>query len=190
MYMICETLGDNDLRVLPGMKRLYTHWIFTTYYVPDSIKINLKDYGGIKLEEDVARAMKFAMVDKGKIGIRPGTSIHEDLFAESLETDIVKQYYYLTETDEINTTKLMKSEMYLYLDMHYSVMDEKTFLKYQGKKQEVLSLIDSCKSVTDCQKLQHTHFGVENVSHAKNDWKLGDASFNLSKKGLDTLFHS
>lgn len=188
MYMVCETLGENDLRFLPGIKQIYQHWIFSTYYVPDDLKINSNDYNAIVIEESVARAMKFAMVDKGKIGIRTGTSIHDDVFAESMEATGEKQYYYLTEEDDDNTVKLMQAEMTLYLNMHYAIMTEQDCKKYEGKKKEIEYLIKSCTSITDCQKLQHTHFGVENVSHARKDWNLGDATFNLSEPGSELVF--
>jgi hypothetical protein len=187
MYMVCETLGGDDFRLLPKIKQMYQHWIFSVYYVPDSIKIDLNDYNAIEVEEDVAKSMKFAMVDKGKIGIRTGTDIHEDIFAESMEATGEKQYYYLTEEDDRNTVELMKAEMRLYLDMHYNKLG-KDAEKYKGKKQAILQLIKECSSITDCQKLQHTHFGVENVSHAKKDWNLGEATVNLSEPKFDPIF--
>ena len=188
MYIICESLGTQDFRFVPGMEQLYQHWIFSAYYVPDSISISLNDYNAEEVSEDVARAMKFAMVDKGKIGIRTGTNIHEDLFAESGEDTNEKQYYYLTETDDRNTVELMKKEMNIYLKLHYSMLTASDFKKYSGKKKEIENLISSCETIRDCQKLQHTHFGVENVSHAKKDWNLGEATFNLTELGQELIF--
>lgn len=190
MYIICETLGADDFRFVPGMKQLYQHWIFAVYEIPENIKININHYNGQIINEDTARAMKFAMTDKGKIGIRTGTNIHEDLFAESGETTEEKQYYYLTEEDDRNTVDLMKVEMHLYLGLHYASLSLKEQGKYAGKKQEVVNMINSCETITDCQRLQHTHFGVENVSHAKKDWNLGSATFDLSEKNQELVFNN
>lgn len=183
MYIVCETLAGNDPRFLPDMERIYSHWIYTTYFIPR--RIDLSNYDAVEISESVARAQKFANVNKGKIGFRTGSLAHEEVFGESTEPDGEKTYYYITPEDEELTVELLKAEMNLYLHTHYKkVVDDKDYSKYQSKRLQVEREISACQTIIECKILQHKRFGLDSLHAAKTTYELGDATYDLSEIGI------
>jgi hypothetical protein len=183
MYIVCETLASNDKRYLPDMERIYSHWIYTTYYIPR--KIDLSNYEAVEVSEQVARSQKFANANKGKIGLRTGSLAHEEVFGESTEPDGEKTYYYITPEDEALTVELLKVEMDLYLKTHYKkVVGDKNYSKYQTKRIQIEKEIQECKSIVECKILQHKRFGLDSLHAAKTSYDLGDATYDLSEPGV------
>ena len=108
MYIICETIAGNDPRYTSTLERIYSHWIYTAYYSPTPVDLEL--YDATEVSESVARSMKFGNVNKGKIGLRTGSLAHEEVFGNSTEADGVKTYYYINESEEAETVELLKVE--------------------------------------------------------------------------------
>lgn len=183
MYIVCETLAGNDPRFLPDMERIYSHWIYTTYYIPRTI--DLHDYEALEVPEVVARAQKFANTNKGKISLRTGTLAHEEVYRESTEPDGEKTYYYITPEDEKSTVELLKVEMQLFLRTHYKkVVGDKNYSKYQNKRIQIQKEIEDCKTIVECKLLMHKKFGLDSLHAAKTTYQLGDATYDLSEPGV------
>jgi hypothetical protein len=187
MYIISETLAGNDPRFHADMERIYSHWLYTSYYVPDSAKpsVVIDNKEMIEVPENVARAVKFGNVNAGKIGIRTGTLAHEEVFGESTEPDGQKTYYYINETDEQNVVQALKFEMTLYLNKHYSQLSSEIYSRFSDKRQTIESEISECSTLIECQKLMHVRFGLESLKGAQTDYNLGPAKFDLSEPGRD-----
>jgi hypothetical protein len=189
MYIISETLAGNDPRFHNDMERIYTHWIYTSYYVPESAKssIVVDNKEIVEVSEDIARAVKFGNVNAGKIGIRTGSLAYEEVFGESTEPDGQKTYYYINESDEQNVVQALKSEMTLYLNKHFSRLPSEEYSRYSDKRQTIENEIAACNSLVDCQKLMHVRFGLESLKGAQTDYNLGPAKFDLSEPDRDNF---
>lgn len=189
MYIISETLAGNDPRYHIAMERIYSHWIYTSYYIPEEIRSSVKTDNIVMVEvnENVARAVKFGNVNAGKIGIRTGSLAYEEVFGESTEPDGEKTYYYINETDEANVIQALKAEMTLYLNNHFSKLSEDEYSRFSNKKQTIESEISACNTLVECQKLMHVRFGLESLKGAQTDHDLGPAKFDLSEPGRDNF---
>lgn len=189
MYIISETLAGNDPRFHADMERIYSHWIYTSYYVPENIRHMVKpdNTDMVEVSEGVARAVKFGNVNAGKIGIRTGTLAHEEVFGESTEPDGQKTYYYITSDDEKNVVDALKIEMKLHLNKHYSRLTPEEHSKFSNKKQTIENEIAACETLVDCQKLMHVKFGLESLKGAQTDHNLGPATYDLSDPGRDNF---
>jgi hypothetical protein len=189
MYIISETLAGNDPRFHIDIERIYSHWLYTSYYVPDSAisSIGLDNKEIVEVDESVARAVKFGNVNAGKIGIRTGTLAHEEVFGESTEPDGQKTYYYINETDEANVVQALKTEMSLYLNKHFSKLSSDEYSIFFNKKQTIENEISACNTLVECQKLMHVRFGLESLKGAQTDHNLGPAKFDLSEPGRDNF---
>lgn len=183
MYIISETLAGNDPRFHQSMERIYSNWEYTSYFVPNGVDVsNLTDgKTAIEVEEAVARSIKFANSNDGRIGLRTGTLSHEEVFGESTESDGEKTYYHMTPQDESEVTVALKVEMKLYLNKHFSIISETDVEKWANKKSAVLEEIDSCKTMRECRLLMHKRFGLDSVKGAVDT--LGPAKFDLSDLG-------
>lgn len=190
MYIVCETLGGDDPRMLPGMERLYSHWVFTTYFVPDELRsqVNLDDWDAEEVTESVAKAVKFGNTNSGKIGVRTGSPNYDDIYgSNSLEPVGQKTYYYITPEDDANTAEALKSEMKIYLKKHYEkIIDVELSQKFATKKQQILDEINACETILDCQKILHFRFGIESSKLATTEnWP--SSTVDLSEPGLDNF---
>jgi len=186
MYIISESLANNDPRLRPEVQRLYDHWEYTAYYIPDDITVTLPidDIGACIVEEKIARAMKFCNVANGKVGFRRGTLAHEEIFGESTEPDGHKTYYYLNDEDFANVVEVYKAEMRLYLARHYNHrLSAAEMSLLQSKRQGILDQINDCETVDDCATLLHTRFGLDFSKDYEE--KFGSATFDLSNPGKD-----
>jgi hypothetical protein len=185
MYIISETLAGNDPRFKPLMERIYSHWEYTSYYVPDGTDVSdlVDGIAAVQVTEDIARSLKFGNVNNGKIGIRTGTLAHEEVFGESTEPDGEKTYYFITSDDENNLISAYKEEMKLYLNEHFSKISSADAEKWASKKTQVTQEINECTSVDACRRLMHTRFGLDSLKGAADS--LGPAKFDLSDPGRD-----
>ena len=183
MYIVCETLAGNDPRYIPTLERIYSHWIYTAYYNPDPL--DLEVYDAIEVPETVARSMKFANVNKGKIGLRTGTLAHDEVFSNSTEPDGKKSYYYIDAEEEFHTVELLKVEMRLHLRKHYrDIVKEEQQVEYAQKKQTIENEINSCDNLINTKMLMHTRFGLDSLHGAKTVYNLGLAKYDLSEPGV------
>lgn len=187
MYIISETLAGNDPRHHPDITRLFSHWIYTSYFVPSHAQSSLvlDNLDMIDVPENVARALKFGNVNGGKIGVRTGTLQYEEIFNTSTEPDGQKTYYFINETDEQNVVMALKTEMTLYCNKHYFILPNDLSLTYASKKNSILTEISQCSTLVECQKLLHTRFGLESLKGAQTDYNLGPAKFDLSELDRD-----
>jgi|APGre2960657444_1045066.scaffolds.fasta_scaffold220341_1 hypothetical protein len=183
MYIICETLAGNDPRYTSDLERIYSHWIYTAYYNPTPLDLEL--YDAIEVSESVARSMKFANVNKGKIGLRTGSLAHEEVFGNSTEADGVKTYYYIDESEEAETVELLRVEMLLHLRKHYrDILSEQKRNDLHPKKVAIEAEIAACDTLINTKILMHTKFGVDSLHGALTIYNLGPAAYDLSEPGL------
>jgi len=191
MYIISETLGGNDPRLLPEMERLYSNWLYTSYYIPEESrgKVNLSSYDAEEVSESVAKAGKFGIAryesGKFKVGLRTGTSAHEDVFMESTEADGEKTYYFLTAEEDANTCEFLKTEMRIHLRKHFnSVLSKADNMRFQSKKNAIESEINACNDLLSAKKLLHNRFGL--LIHNPGDHGLPpEAKLDMSEPGRD-----
>lgn len=189
MYIISETLAGNDPRFHIEMERIFSHWIYTSYYVPDVAKssVILDNLEMAEVTEEVARSLKFGNVNEGKIGLRSGTLAHDEAFQESTEVSEGKTYYFINENDESNVVTALKTEMSLYLNKHYSLLSPEEYSSLIAKKNEVQTEIRNCTTLLDCQRLMHIRFGLESLKGAQEQYNLGPARFDLSTPDRDNF---
>lgn len=183
MYIVCETIAGNDPRYIDTLERIYSHWIYTAYYNPTPI--NLDQYDAIEVSESVARSMKFANVNKGKIGLRTGSLAHEEVFGNSTEADGTKTYYYIDEGEEAETVELLKVEMRLFLRKHYrDVVKPEHQSAWAEKKSQIEAEIEACDTLVNAKILMHTKFGLDSLHGAQTVYHLGPATYDLSEPGI------
>jgi hypothetical protein len=183
MYIVCETIAGNDPRYTATLERIYSHWIYTAYYNPTPLDLSV--YDAMEVSESVARSMKFANTNKGKIGLKTGSLAHDEVFQTSTEADGTKTYYYINETEESETVELLKVEMKLYLREHYrDIVPAEQQHIYAGKKIQIETEIDACTNIVDAKKLMHTRFGLDSLHGAQTIYNLGPAQYDLSEPGL------
>lgn len=189
MYIISETLAGNDPRFHIEMERIFSHWIYTSYYVPDVARssVVLDNLEMVEVTEEVARALKFGNVNDGKIGLRTGTLAFDEAFEESTEVTEGKSYYFINEQDENNTVSALKAEMSLYLNKHYSRLTQDEYSSLIAKKNEIQEEIKNCSTLIDCQRLLHIRFGLESLKGAQEKYNLGPARFDLSTPDKDNF---
>lgn len=183
MYIVCETIAGNDPRYTSTLERIYSHWIYTTYYSPDPLDLDL--YDAFEVSESVARSMKFANTNKGKIGLRAGTLAHEEVFSNSTEPSGTKSYYYIDESEESETVELCKVEMRLFLRKHFrDVVKPEQQAEYADKKALIESEIEACDTLVNCKILMHKRFGLDSLHGAQTVYNLGAATYDLSEPGI------
>lgn len=176
-----------DPRMLPQMQRMYTHWIYTSYYLPPQYDhlVDITKYDAVIVDEAVARAAKYGNVSGTvrKVGIRTGSRGYTDIYGESMEPSGLKNYYYINEEDESNTVKFLKIEMQLYLKKHFdTILTPEESAQFVEKRNLIESEIESCDNIVDCHALIHTRFGTEVTKDARQNG-LGDPKFDLSEPG-------
>lgn len=124
MYFISK-IGD----IVPqGPVQEYGSWSnFLILYVdPEHEKyIDLSKVKSTIINEEVAKAWKFANVIKDYVKVRKNTPNYEQIFAESNESDNEKIEYYLTDEDKNNTVNFLKTIMKIILHDHYDLEFEK-----------------------------------------------------------------
>lgn len=183
MYIVCETIAGNDPRYTDTLERIYSHWIYTSYYNPTPV--DLDQYDAIEVTESVARSMKFANVNKGKIGLRTGSLAHDEVFGNSTEADGTKTYYYINEGEETETVELLKVEMKLYLRKHYrDIVKPEQQSAWAEKKALIEAEIEACDSLVNTKILMHKRFGLDSLHAAQTVYQLGPASYDLSEFGI------
>ncbi len=186
MYIVCETIPGNDPRYIETLERIYSHWVFTAYYNPEPLDLDL--YDAVEVSESVARSMKFANTNKGKISLRTGSLAHEEVFGNSTETYRTKTYYYLNESEEAETGELLKIEMSLYLRKHFrDIVPPGHRHEYALKKAQIESDIVSVDSLVNAKILMHTKFGLDSLHGAQTVYNLGPATYDLSEPGLGNI---
>lgn len=178
------------------MERIYTHWVYTAYYIHPSQEhlVDIANYDGEIVSEDIARSMKFANVNaKGKIGLRYGTLAHQEVYGCSTEEEVQmigeKQYYYLTDQDKQNVLEIYKVEMRSYLKKHYDkVLDRETAEKYKDKRKMIEKQIQNCFTLKDAYELFYNRFGLDTLQPPRDQYDIGDScTTDLSISGKDNF---
>ena len=198
MYLIAETIPGNSPDRHPNLERIYSHWIYTSYYLPDENKpdFDISKFNAIEVTEEVARGMKFSNVAKNKIGVKTGSLAHEEVMGNSMESEDAvlspdeigqKTYYYLTADDERIATQVLKTEMKLHLDTHFDkVMDAQERVRYTTKRGIIESEIERCANSMDCRKLMHTKFGL-GLFQAEEVGLSPEPTLDMSVAGRDNF---
>jgi hypothetical protein len=198
MYLIAETIPGNHPDYHPNLERIYSHWVYTSYYLPDEdkSKFDISKFNAVEVTEEVARGMKFANVAKNKIGVKTGSLAHEEVMGNSMESEDAvlspdqigqKTYYYLTADDERIVTQVLKTEMKIHLDIHYNKkLDTQEKLRYSTKKTVIESEIERCANSMDCRKLMHTKFGL-GLFQAEEVGLSPEPTLDMSVPGRDNF---
>src|SRR6056300_814474 len=198
MYIIAETIPGNHPNYHPDLERIYSHWVYTSYYLPDEKRseFDMSKVNCVEVTEEVARGMKFSNVAKNKIGVKTGSLAHEEVMGNSMESEDgvlspdqigQKTYYYLTADDERIATSVLKTEMKLHLDTHYSrVLDAQEKVRFTTKKGIIESEIERCANTMDCRKLMHTKFGL-GLFQAEEVGLSPEPTLDMSVAGRDNF---
>lgn len=189
MYIVCETIPGNDPRFIPELQRMYSHWIYQTYYIAPEFEhlIDLDKYEAINISEDAAKAAKFGNVSGSirKIGLRAGSTQYDEVFGNSTEKENgTKTYYYIDDIDEHDTVELLKAEMHLYLKKHYEqILNDSERKEFASKRAQIEKEISEASDIINCHRIMHTRFGVECSKDARVNFGLGEPTFDLSTPG-------
>jgi hypothetical protein len=195
MYIISETLASNDPRWLPKMERIFSHWIYTSYYIPPSQEhlIDISKYNAEIVPQYLAKAGKFGNVNKGRIPLRTGTLAHQEVYGTSTEEETktvgIKEYYYLNEKDYADALAFLKLEMQLYLKTHYEkVLEPAISTEYSEKRSKIFKEIEDCKTVIEAKILMYKRFGLNSLYQAHEDHGCAESpTFDLSIPGKDNF---
>jgi len=147
MYFLTKI---DDLKPIGPMSQ-YGYWLYyqVVYVDPENERyVDLSKINTKIIDEDVAKAWRFAGVIKDYVSVRKNTDLYEQLFLSSKEPSDDKEYYYLTDEDKENGLKFMKAVLDLVAKEYYDVQFEKLKKKssvlemstWEQQKQEALLL--------------------------------------------------
>jgi len=119
MYLLFKSVDDKVRRNV----QIYGQWtLWTIGYIPET-HVDILEYKHLNptvLDEPVAKAWIFIGEDRDYISVKDNTVQLEQLnMSNSMEEDVYKQKYYLTDENKANTTKLMQAIMRKWLDEVY-----------------------------------------------------------------------
>lgn len=198
MYLIAETIPGNHPNYHPDLERIYSHWVYTSYYIPDDklAGFDISKFRAVEVTEEIARGMKFSNVAKNKIGVKTGSLAHEEVMGNSMESEDgvlspdqigQKTYYYLTADDERIATQVLKTEMKLHLDIHFDhILNPQERVRYTTKRGIIESEIERCANSMDCRKLAHTKFGL-GLFQAEEVGLSPEPTLDMSVAGRDNF---
>jgi len=150
MYIIHETLADNDPRLDSRTRAIGDYWHFTIRQILDSsVYIDWLDY--IEISESVAKSHKIVNSYKGIISLSEPASNLDEVSKASADTEYKKYIYELTDEDKKNVMILMKSAMKLFAESHLINKDALSRL---------LREIEYADSIERCEYVLHHYFGV------------------------------
>jgi hypothetical protein len=188
MYIVHEILGfSHPLKQNTNIQWLdqYAYSKFEVAYIAPE-NVSAVDLSGIlyrELEEAEAKSAKWVKADHtGKLGMRPGSEIHEELFELTTDTHPTKPktYYYLTEEDLAEALDFYQHLMLLDLDIHYSKLSAEEVASNTSFKQQIVDEINACQDLLAARKLMHERFGTATslTLATENNW--GSSTINLS----------
>ena len=150
MYIIHETLSDNDPRIDSKTTAIGDYWHFTIRYVSDSsVYLDWLDYE--VLPEEVAKTHKIVNSYKGVISITEPVERIEDIVHASADVEYNKYIYELTDDDKKNVVELMKSAMRLFAKNH---------LQNKDNLDRLLREVNLSDSIERCEYVLHHYYGV------------------------------
>lgn len=197
MYIILESYPEDDPRLVPEIEFLsqYSFWIYeVAYIIPENVsKVPLNQMLYEEVPENIARAVKFAKGDEGKIGIVEGSNVHQELL--DLSTAEItnhpskpKVYYHLVEKDYQEVTEVFKVAMRLYLKKHYTeVLTTEEADTYDHVRTDLLTQINQISNYDDALRLMHTRFRFEAAGRNRKVLGLGNPEVHLSVPGRDNF---
>jgi hypothetical protein len=188
MYIVHEILGfSHPLKQNTNIQWLdqYAYSKFEVAYIAPE-NVSSVDLSGIlyrELEEAEAKSAKWVKADHtGKLGMRPGSEIHEELFELTTDTHPTKPktYYYLTEEDLAEALDFYQHLMLLDLDIHYSKLSAEEVASNTSLKQQIIDEINACQDLVAARQLMHQRFGTATslTLATENNW--GNPTLNLS----------
>ena len=189
MFIIIETVSFNHPLKSSPYLTWFDQYCFSHFEVADieDAHISEIDAAGFVHEivpEEIARGCKFAKADHtGRLGIRAGSEIHEELIHATLEEHASKPkvYYSLTEEDIASQLAFYKVIMRLELELHYKTLTTEQQNDNQDYKNQILEEITSCTTSLQARELMHTKFGMAtgHILPAELNW--GDTQVLLSQ---------
>jgi hypothetical protein len=156
MYIIHETIADNDPRFDSRAKIIGNYWHFTIREIADDSIY--KDWITHEiLDESVAKAYKLTGSYKGEISLPSNSTNYEEFRHASGESAGIsrKFIYKLTQTDIENVVKLMKSSMRIFAKNH--IVDVKIL-------KNIESLINAVNTIEECERLLYDYFDVNSAT--------------------------
>lgn len=124
MYIIYETIGNNDPRFDPKLEYVSTAWHYTISKVPaDHVsKVNLELLKATEITEGMAHAHHFTNAVDGEISVMKNVLNPADIIQPTSEgdADYAKVDYKLSSTDEVNAIGLLKAMMLNFAENHFT----------------------------------------------------------------------
>lgn len=150
MYIIHETLSDNDPRIDPTTSAVGDYWHFTIRHVPDS-SVYLDWLSYEILPEEVAKTHRIVNSYKGVISIAAPASSVDEIVHASADTEYKKYIYELTDKDKKNVIELMKAAMRLFAREH---------LQNRDVLDRLLREVELADTIERCEYVLHHYYGV------------------------------
>lgn len=151
-------------------------WIYEVHVLEDDTKLpeELEEVV-VEIPEQIAKASWFSHLDisqRKTMNIKVEQSIIFDYVKHSFnipKNRILmprdKFTYTITEEDENNSVKYIKTILTHYVERHFNSLTEKNKKRYQQKHENVKKLIEECVTNKDCLLLMHNHFGYDFIIH-------------------------
>jgi hypothetical protein len=188
MYIVHEILGfSHPLKQDPNIQWLdqYAYSKFEVAYIAPE-NVSAVDLSGIlyrELEEAEAKSAKWVKADHtGKLGMLPGSEIHEELFdlTSGEHPTKPKVYYYLTEDDIKEAVDFYKHLMLLDLEIHYSKLSAEEVASNANLKQQIIDEINACQDLLAARRLMHERFGTATSLTLATEHNWSSSTINLS----------
>jgi hypothetical protein len=174
-------------------KSISSFWIYDAFQIDCDISdlpVELQKVA-VELSEEVARGSWFSHIDLNQrktMNIKVEQQAFEwvkhtfNIPASRVLNSRDKFTYNITEEDEKNSVKYIKTILLHYLQKHYDSLSEGNKVRYQKKIDKLKCAIEECVTNYDCHVIMHNHFNypllvVEN----KLGRSLPGAKWNLSR---------
>jgi hypothetical protein len=151
MYIIHETLPQNDPRIHPDTSVVGNYWNFTIRYIPPNKGIYIDWVPHEKLSEEVANSYKITGAYKGVVSVSKPVTKVSDVQGSSGDVEWKKYIYVLTKTDKANVVLLMKAAMRLYAQAH--LQDQKSLKK-------LINEVNSVDTIEQCQHILYHYYNI------------------------------
>lgn len=151
MYIIHQTIANDDPRLHPDAVEVGNYWHFTIRFIPPEKEIYIDWLNYIELPEGAAKSSVLTNNYKGVVSLTKPVDKVEDIVTASGDVAWEKYVYRLTDEDKHNVTILIKTAMRLYATENLS---DKKILK------KLLKKVDECNTQDECEHILHHYYKV------------------------------
>jgi hypothetical protein len=197
MFIICEAFPPAD----PKMENLTIRHRIWAYYVCEvnsgfENSIDVNSVNGAVLEDAVAKASIYShlnLLSNNGRNIKFPINANEvqEWAAPHLSLDPAdaspkgKVAYTCNDEDIANTTKFLKEMMRVELNNHYNALTDIEQATFSDKKNGIISEINSCEGILDCQRLLNKRFDYAATNQQAELENLPSPTWDLSIPGLE-----